>query len=208
MKKLEKYLLDIKIKLRESYKREEESNELKAVDAIKKNPKYFFSYSAKHSKVKSKIGPLLNNSKELITDKKKMADMLQEQYKSVFSTPLETYETLQRKTNTVLEDIDFNESDVIEAISSISTNAAPGPDGFPAILLKNSKEQLAKPLKTFWRKCIDMGITIDIHKNNNITPIYKGGDQGDPSNYRPVSLTSHLTKTFEKIVRKAITKHG
>ena len=111
-----------------------------------------------------------------------MADILQEQYKSVFSTPLETYETLQRKTNTVLEDIDFNESDVIEAISSISTNAAPGPDGFPAILLKNSREQLAKPLKTFWRKCIEMGITIDIHKNNNITSIYKGGDQGDPSN--------------------------
>ena len=52
-----------------------------------------------------------------------------------------------------------------------------------------------------------MGITVDLHKCNNITPIYKAGNQGDPGNYRPVSLTSHLTKVFEKIVRKNITKH-
>lgn len=53
MKKIKKNLLDIEFKLNQSYKREEQLNEQKAVDAIKTNPKYFFSYTTKHSKVKS-----------------------------------------------------------------------------------------------------------------------------------------------------------
>ena len=136
-----------------------------------------------------------------------MANMLQEHYKSVFSTPLTTYEIHEKKCDNTLNDIVFDENDIIEAISTLSQNSAPGPDGFPAILLKKCKEKLAKPLKIFWRSCMDMGITVDLHKCNNITPIYKGGNQGDPANYRPVSLTSHLTKVFEKIVRKNLTKH-
>ena len=37
-----------------------------------------------------------------------------------------------------------------------------------------------------------------------ITPIHKGGDRKVPKNYRPVALTSHLIKTFEKILRNAL----
>ena len=136
-----------------------------------------------------------------------MTDLLQEQYKSVFSPSLNNNQIYDKKCEIMLQDIQFDESDIIEAISTISPNSAPGPDGFPAILLKKCKEQLSKPLKLFWRTCLDSGVTVDIHKKNNITPIFKAGDQGDPANYRPVSLTSHLTKVFEKIVRKNIIKH-
>ena len=44
-------------------------------------------------------------------------------------------------------------------------------------------------------------------KNAFIIPIFKSGSRQDPSNYRPVSLTSHLTKTFERILRKCIVAH-
>ena len=37
-------------------------------------------------------------------------------------------------------------------------------------------------------------------KLGSIVPIYKGGDRGVPSNYRPVALTSHLVKIFEKVI--------
>ena len=38
-------------------------------------------------------------------------------------------------------------------------------------------------------------------------PIHKGGNRGSPANYRPVSLTSHLIKIFEKIIRKRIVEY-
>ena len=51
------------------------------------------------------------------------------------------------------------------------------------------------------------GTIPQILKSAIIIPIYKSGSYGEPSNYRPVALTSHLTKVFEKVIRTAIIKH-
>jgi len=40
-----------------------------------------------------------------------------------------------------------------------------------------------------------------------ITPVYKKDAKSNVSNYRPISLTCQLCKTFEAIVRDAIVNH-
>ena len=40
-----------------------------------------------------------------------------------------------------------------------------------------------------------------------ITPIHKGGSRSDPKNYRPVSLTSHIIKIFERITVKKLVEY-
>ena len=40
-----------------------------------------------------------------------------------------------------------------------------------------------------------------------ICPVHKGGSRSVPKNYRPVALTSHLIKVFERVMRKALVKH-
>ena len=40
-----------------------------------------------------------------------------------------------------------------------------------------------------------------------VVPIFKGGSKGDPVNYRPVSLTSHLIKICEKVIRKNMVSY-
>ena len=41
----------------------------------------------------------------------------------------------------------------------------------------------------------------------NITPVFKKGVHNDPSNYRPISLTSICCKTLEHIIFHSIMEH-
>ena len=50
----------------------------------------------------------------------------------------------------------------------------------------------------------DLGIVPTYLKKSIVTPIYKGGSRGSPSNYRPVALTSTISKIAEKIIKKRI----
>ncbi|KAL5259634.1 hypothetical protein ACHWQZ_G009922 [Mnemiopsis leidyi] len=48
----------------------------KAVDKIKVNPKYFYSYAKSFSKIKHSISALLNRDKKLVTDERELANLL------------------------------------------------------------------------------------------------------------------------------------
>ena len=208
--RLEQELVTIELKLQDSYRNSTSAQEQKALAAIKRNPKYFFTYVKKFNKVKPSIGPLLNK-KKYATSNADMAKILSDQYSSVFSTlrePLVDPALLFNSEDTSsLTDIEFTTSDIMEAIDEISSNAAPGPDSFPAILLKQCKESLSVPLVTIWRECLDIGLTPALLKLSLIVPIHKGDLTAIAKNYRPVALTSHLVKIFEKVICKHIVRH-
>ena len=211
--KLKQEARKVEKELTKSYQQSQQECENKAVNSIKRNSKYFFSYAKKFSSIKSGIGPFVDAAKDLVTNPFKMAKMLSEQYNSVYSTPKEPMpdakeifsDTLSR--NKWLYNIAFDEEDIIEAIDQISPTAAAGPDRFPALLLKMCKYSLAKPLYLIWRRSLDTGDIPLVLKTANIVPIHKGGSRGEPANYRPVALTSHLIKVFERVIRKHIVAY-
>ena len=208
-KKLDRQLVNIEILLQKSHQASRSMREQKAIDAIKTNPKYFYTYAKKYSKLSSQIGPLLDEKNTYTASSKKMADILSAQYQSVFSVPKEKsiYSDCERKTESTLKDLEFSEKDIEDAIDELSNNSASGPDGITAILMKKCKTKLSKPLYILWRDCLDNGITPDKLKVAHIIPIFKSGHQGLASNYRPIALTSHLIKIFEKIVRNGLVKY-
>ena len=68
-----------------------------------------------------------------------MTSILQDQYKSVFTTPKPQYDHPDPDESHFpvhLDDIDFTEEAFIREINTLSANSAAGPDGFPSILLK------------------------------------------------------------------------
>ena len=103
--------------------------------------------------------------------------------------------------------LDVAEDDIIAAIDELSNNSAAGPDGFPAVMLKKLKHVLAKPLLAIWRQSLDEGICPNQAKQSTITPLHKGKSTAHAANYRPVTLTSHLVKIFEKVLRKHVVSH-
>ena len=197
-------LVDIERDLQISYRMQEDYEEEKAVSAIKNNPKYFYSYAKARYKTQPQVGPFLAENGDYITEPSQLADMLSEQYKSAFSTPLDSYQIQPNHVGDSLEDVFFSETHIKAAIDEVGSNAAAGPDRFPAVLLKKCRDALARPLYLLWRASLDSGIIPSALKTSVITPIYKGGDRQQPKNYRPVALTSHLVKFFEKIIRKNI----
>ena len=203
-KSMEEKLFSLERELQESYRAQDQFDETRAIQSIKANPKYFFSYARQKSKIHIPVGPLTDSAGNMDSTAAGMANILSKQYEQAFSSPVSLAFNASNAPIPQLEDFDFTEDDIIRAIDEVSNNAAPGPDGFPAILLRNCRNELARPIYTLWRKSLDSGEIPSELKTSNITPIHKGGSRHIPKNYRPVALTSHLIKIFEKVVRNVL----
>ena len=54
---------------------------------------------------------------------------------------------------------------------------------------------------------MEQGVIPDEFLLVQISPLHKGGSRADPAQFRPVALTSHLIKTFERVMRRKLVKH-
>ena len=205
----------IEARLSTSYKAEKSAEETKAIENIKSNPKFFYSYARKHQVVKGGIGPLkINNT--LITSPQDICEALSTQYSSVYTQPdpnniiqdPASFFDLSNSNLPTLTDIKFTEQMIQNEIDSLKNNSAPGPDHCPVIFLKKCKKEISKPLYLLYRDSLDNNVIATIFKLAIMCPALKpNSDSHLPKSYRPISLTSHIIKIFEKIVRKAIIKH-
>ena len=209
IEKLNKKKFEIEQEIKNLINNELARKELDAISKMKKNIKFFYQYVKKNQKSESKIGPMQDTKGTLHTDPKEKANLLQNQYCKAFSNPHK--ENLKKDFDTIcnetISDIEITIKDIIEAIKEIPTYASPGPDKLPAIVLKECADQLCKAVLIIWRKSLDTGEIPDILKLQTIIPVYKKGSKTLPENYRPVSLTSHLTKLFERILRRKLILH-
>ena len=78
-------------------------------------------------------------------------------------------------------------------IDSLITSKPVGHSKIPSWAIKDAKAALAEPLCYL----INQFITED-HKKACVTPLFKKRNPEDPLNYRPISVTSALSKIFEK----------
>ncbi len=214
----QKYLKEIKAieyNLKTSYQIQETEDENKAIHGIRENPKYFFSYAKQKSRTTSNIGPLKKSDGSFTVNDKEISELLRQQYETVFSDPIQALKIEEPETffmnNEPIEpqilDICFTHLDIERAIDSMPLHSAPGPDTWSSMLLKKCKTALCKPLAILWRKSLDTGDIPDTLKTADIAPLHKGGSKSIPKNYRPIALTSHIIKIFERVVRSKITEY-
>ena len=91
---------------------------------------------------------------------------------------------------------------------NLKPEKSPGTDELHPRLLKECASTLARPLKLLFDLTMKTGVIPDVWKRAEIRPIYKKkGNKTDPSNYRPVSLTSVVCKVFEKIIKASLYNH-
>ena len=210
LEKLRSELYDIDRKIKESITNQRASSEAKAVECIKKNPSYFYSYAKRFAKKPCTVGPLLTEKGNLEHKPKAMADILAKQYASVFSDPncpKKQAPNLNVIIEEIIDDINFSIDDIISAINEISENSACGENDIPAIILKKCKTTICHPILLIWEESITSGHVPDPFKKQIITPVHKKSSKAIPENYRPIALTSHVIKIFERIIRKHLVAH-
>lgn len=212
---IENKIIAIEEELKQSIEMEGKKKEMQAVACIKNNPKYFYKYAASKSIVRARVGPLTDSDGRTVHEAQEVVEVLLRQYESAFSTPrkkhvIDSPEDFFRQIpdcTSQLTDIPLNRRDIEEAINEISNNSAAGPDHFPAVLLRHCATELSVPLLSLYKNSLQCGIIPKPLKCARITPIHKGGSKMEAKNYRPVALTSHITKVLERIIAKNMAQY-
>ena len=106
-----------------------------------------------------------------------------------------------------LSDIVINSGIVKGKLCSLYPNSAPGPDEIHPRVLREASQALSVPLALLYRKSLDTGMVPQDWKLGRVVPIFKKGDRHDPTNYRPVSLTSVACKVLESLIRDELMQH-
>ena len=207
---------DLEQELSDDYEAMNKIAEDEAVLRIKDNPKAFFSFAKSRQKTKARIGPFLDPSSGKPNPCLDFAaGELSKQYSSVFVQPrkewtvpdVNNFFSENNDPETSMSDIKFSEDDIMKACGELKAASAAGADGVPSALLKNCKEELKKPLYFLWRSSLDSGCIPADLLLVLVSPVHKGGSRGAAKNYRPVALTSHIVKVFERVLRRSIVSH-
>ena len=206
---------DLEKQISEDFISSNNSQEDDVVFRLKDNPKAFFSFARSRQNTKAKVGPFMDSAGMPNSSPDYCCKALQQQYESVFAPPrpqwkvnnLEEHFKLDDTVNDALSDVVFSREDIEKACIKLSSSSAAGPDGVPAVLLKGCRKQLSLPLYYLWRGSLDCGIIPVETLMVIICPIHKGGSRSLPKQYRPVALTSHLIKIFERVLRTKLVSH-
>ena len=156
---------------------------------------------------KTPVGPLKSDEGELVQKPDRIADLLSLQYSSVYTVPSGKPTSSNPVVPVTTENIKFYIADIAQAIDNLKPTAASGFDGLPAQILKKCRDALSIPLFVFWWNCLDKQEFPSALKHVLITIIYRGKSKLDADNYRPVALTSHIIKVFQRVVQKHPVHH-
>lgn len=195
-----------------AYKKAKKQFEIKIAQQIKINPKSFYSYVRSKTRSKDLVGPLKDNNDEMICDNEGISNILNSFFGSVFTNE-EVFDKMPEvklrftETENFLHNIEITSEKIMKKINMLALNKSPGIDGIVPILLKENKNYLCEPLSIIYTESLKKGIVPADWKRANVTPIFKKGPRELPCNYRPISLTSHVCKILESIIRDAILDH-
>ena len=157
----------------------------------------------------SRMSALMNSFGDLITEDKKIANQLNytfshlgDYYGRNLPNKIESTTTpnlFSFRPTTIKE--------VFDAVKSLEINKPLGPCSIPAWAIKDGMTEIVPHLTMVINEYIKEQQISPILKKGLITPLYKKDDPLNPLNYRPITITSSLSKIFEKFLHKKINQY-
>ena len=182
--------------------------ENKIAEEVKDNSKSFWNYVKSKAKSKAGFPDILRNDGTTAKTDEEKADTFNNFFGSVFTKEdLTTSPSVSKKSEYELRDIEFKAQEIEDLLSKLNIDKSPGPDGINSRILKETSKEVSIPLQMIFTKLMEDETLPDSWKEATVVPLFKKGKRSDPSNYRPVSLTSVVCKVMERLVRKELLQH-
>ena len=173
----------------------------------------FINETRNSKRTKTEIFSLKNSFGDTVTDQKRIANLLNNR----FSKLGENFGQTRKYMNITSREIKNNNEkfslqfislfDCKKHLKLLNKNKQLGPSIIPAWALKDCLNLLAEPLCFMINAFIEEGKFPEQLKQAHGIPIYKKGDNEDPDNNRPISITSSLAKVFEQILREQMNEY-
>ena len=173
---------------------------------MKENPKLYFGHCRRTLKTKQGVTNVVNGDGEMTKTEGETASALGTYYHTVFTKDdgMSAGPAFPIRTEERIEDVAFTVEDVKERLMELKPNKAAGPDEVECSLLKECAEEAAPILHEIFRKSLDGAEVPRRWKEAEIVPIHKGGSKAVMANFRPVALTSVVSKVLEQIICSTI----
>jgi hypothetical protein len=98
-------------------------------------------------------------------------------------------------------DSPISDCELQEAIKQLKNRKSPGEDRIHAEFLKHAAKEARLSIRMWFQKIWETGIAPSLWKKAIVVPILKTGkDPKSTSSYRPISLTSVMGKSMERII--------
>jgi len=100
--------------------------------------------------------------------------------------------------------VHFKPKDIRNILRNLDPAKATGPDEIPTKVLRECAAELASPLSRLFQILFSHCLFPKQWKNARVIPKHKRDSKSDPTNYRPISLLSVLSKVMESSVHKQL----
>ena len=169
--------------------------------------KKFWSYIKAIKRDSISILSLIQNG-DLLTEAPVKAEAFNAQFSSVFTIEhLNDFPDKGPSPYLAMPDLNITTEGISNLLANLNIHKAAGPDFITARILKETRHVTAPILRIIFCSFLLTGVVPFDWRTANIIPIYKNGNCQVPANYRPILLTSLVSKLFEKVVAHHITHH-
>ena len=164
-------------------------------------PKSFYSHMDECTKNKPGVSSLSVDGVEVTSNHEK-AQLLVRQFESIFTRDNDVYPPCPEVGPDVgISSVTITDNEIMQALRSMSSSNASGPDGISPALIRNIKCHMVLPLKMLFVESLNSGMIPSDWKSATIIPSYKNnGKPSEPASYRPISLTSIIAKLLERVI--------
>ena len=147
----------------------------------------------------SSLPPLVNEGGGLVCESVDKADLLSDHFDSKQSREAVDL-PLTCHPSPSLTTFAFRSSEVRRLLLDLDPYGGTDPLGMFILFLKRTADVIAPRLTVVFRRLVRLGSFPACWRQANVTPVPKGPPSSSVANYRPISITSVLSKVFERLV--------